>query len=146
MESKGDGEYRSLGRHISHLSMEIRRYLQRELDPYGIGPGQFHFLICLYHRDGISQEELTDLLMVDKATTTRAVSRLEKSGYITRDRDETDKRRYRVRLTEKAFDLRPTLKQILRNWTSGMLEGFDENEIGVLFEFLERLERNAEDL
>ena len=144
MNSDGDGSYRSLGRYISHLHMGINQYLHKELEPYGIGAGQFHFLICLYKRDGISQEELTERLTVDKATTTRAIGKLEKEGYVIREKDPSDRRKYRVWLTPKAIDLRPKVKRILKQWTSGILVGFDSDEREILFDFLERMEKNSE--
>ena len=137
---------RSFGRYISHAGMKARIYLQKELEPYGIGSGQYHFLLVLYQMDGCSQEELTQKVLVDKATTTRALSKLESLGYITRVRDPVDGRRYIVNLTEKGWELRPKIREVLDRWTSTILEGFTSHEKEQLLDLLERMELNSEGL
>jgi len=135
---------RSIGRSISHLHAHIRIYLQRELEQYEIGSGQYVYLLILYKMDGASQDELTDHLKVDKATTTRAMVKLVRAGYVRRSRDPSDKRRFNVHLTQKGMDFLPMLRNILDKWTEGLLKGFDEAEMDQLFNLLDRMEENAE--
>ncbi len=137
---------RSFGRYISHVGMKARVYLQKELEPYGIGSGQYHFLLVLFQMDGCSQEELTQKVLVDKATTTRALSKLESLGYIKRGRDPVDGRRYIVNLTQKGWELKPKIKEVLERWTSTILEGFTSHEKEQLLDLLERMEINSEGL
>ena len=77
-----------------------------ELEVYRIGSGQYDFLMVLYHKDGISQENLARMLKVSKATSTRAIQNLEKEGYVYRQRDKDDLRAYKVYLTEKGKEMR----------------------------------------
>jgi len=58
--------------------------------------------MALQNREGITQEELTSIVCVDKAATARAVRSLEEKGYLLRIQDEKDKRQNRVYPTEKA--------------------------------------------
>ncbi|RYD03588.1 hypothetical protein N752_19465 [Desulforamulus aquiferis] len=48
------------------LSLWSNLYQQRT-GAYGIGKGQFLFLIVLYERDGLLQEEIAQCLNIDKA-------------------------------------------------------------------------------
>ncbi len=46
-----------------------------------------------------SQRELAGTVQVEEQTMSRMLERLERSGYVERSRDETDRRRVQVRLT-----------------------------------------------
>lgn len=108
---------KSIGRYISILYRQAQSYIAGQMKPYDIGSGQYVFLLALYERDGISQEELSDQLMIDKGTTARALYKLEKAGYVIRQTDPEDRRAYNVFITDKARDVKPALYNILSSWT-----------------------------
>ena len=60
---------RSVGKYISILYRYAQSYIATHLKPLGIGSGQYMFLVALYKNDGYSQEQLSQSLMIDKATT-----------------------------------------------------------------------------
>jgi DNA-binding MarR family transcriptional regulator len=107
----------------SHLA-----YMAKELEEYGIGSGQFDFLMVLYRKDGISQENLAKILKVSKATSTRAIQSLEKEGYVYRQRDENDLRAYRVYLTEKGREMRDIILEKLIYFLDTLLSDFTPEE------------------
>ncbi|MFH1014244.1 MAG: MarR family transcriptional regulator [Thermoplasmatota archaeon] len=117
--------------------------MHNQLERYNIGSGQFHYLMLLYHKDGINQETLSEILKIDKATSARAIRKLEETGYITRKRDQQDKRAYKIYLTKKAQNLRPTIKNILQEWTKQLLQGITKEEEQHLLDLLERIAHNA---
>jgi len=117
--------------------------MQQQFHSYGIGSGQFHFLMYLYKKQGITQETLAEELQLDKGTCARAIQKLEDLGYVTRTRDQEDKRCYNIYLTKKAEHLKPTALKILKEWTNHLLNGFSDPEKDQLFSFLERLANNA---
>ena len=85
-----------MGKWISVLYRIGHSFFFDELfEKYGIGSGNFGYLMCLYREDGVLQDSLTKKLNVDKATTTRALIKLESLGYISRMSDPDDKRAYR---------------------------------------------------
>lgn len=136
-----------IGKSISYLY----RYEQifnwkKKLQPYGIGSGQFPFLMRLYREDGINQESLSDYLKIDKGTTTRAIQKLVDEDYVFRQRDEKDKRSYRVFLTEKGKKLEPDMKKIVSDWEDILFSGFNDsqrreikNSLGIMFENVSRI-------
>jgi DNA-binding MarR family transcriptional regulator len=142
----GSDNRRSIGRYITHIHMTSRSYLNREMEPMGIGSGQYYFLMVLYRMDGASQDKITERVMVDKATTTRAISKLETLGLVERRRDPSDRRKYIVSITKEGWDLRPRIREILNRWTESVLKGFETDERERLMDYLERLEINSEDL
>ena len=103
-----------IGKAISYLYRYGQIYIGKKIEPYGIGSGQFPFLMRLYREDGINQESLSDYLKIDKGTTARAIQKLVDEGYVFRQRDEKDRRSYRVFLTEKGKKLEPDMKNSFR--------------------------------
>ena len=97
-------------RYLALLHRFMIKQLERELAPLHLGPGSYLYLFGLYIRDGRKQQELADIVGVDKAAATRALSRLEHNGYIRRQNDDRDGRAIRVHLTPRGRKLRPRLE------------------------------------
>lgn len=133
----------SINRWISVLYRYGQININKQLEPYNIGSGQYIFLLSLYRKDGISQEEISDELKIDKATTAKAIKRLEKEGYIKRDIDLKDKRAYKVYLTQKALDVKPTVYNVLKNWSTILSKNFTEDEKNMVLNLLEKMAENA---
>lgn len=112
-------------------------------EKYGIGSGHFGYLMNLYREEGVSQDTLSRNLNVDKATTTRAVMKLESLGYIQRIPDPDDKRAYRVYLTERGRDIEPYVRKVLKNWAELITEGFNDEEKKIAYALLKRMAENA---
>lgn len=117
-----------IGKPISYLYRYEQIFIGKKIEPYGIGSGQFPFLMRLYHEDGINQESLSDYLKIDKGTTARAIQKLVDEGYVLRQRDEKDRRSYRIFLSEKAKKLEPDMKKIASEWEDILFSGFDDNQ------------------
>ncbi|AKB78271.1 Transcriptional regulator, MarR family [Methanosarcina horonobensis HB-1 = JCM 15518] len=113
---------------IAHIYRSHMAYMAKELEAYGIGSGQFDFLMVLYRKDGISQETLAKILKVSKATSTRAIQSLEKEGYVYRQKDENDLRAYRVYLTEKGKEIRGVVLEKLISFVDTLLSDFTSEE------------------
>lgn len=114
---------------IARLYRYAGRYFDREFGKYGFGSGTSAFLVTLYHQDGISQSRLSAILHTDKANTARAVSKLERLGYIERRHDEHDARMQILFITTKAKAIKEDVFSILRSWTEVITDGMaDETE------------------
>ena len=135
----------SIGKWTSILYRYSQIYIDKELKSYNIGPGQFPFLILLLNSNGITtQDRLSKCLNIDKATTTRALTKLEQAGYLTRKVNPKDKRARIVTVTEKAVKLKPILHQISERWTIKLTAGFSDWEKELIVTILEKLAGNAE--
>ncbi|MBM7662722.1 DNA-binding MarR family transcriptional regulator [Bacillus mesophilus] len=136
-------ENQSLGRWISVLYRYGHVYVSRELEPFGIGKGQFMFLLVLYHEDGLSQDEMARRLNIDKGTTARAIGKLEEEGYVFRKTSELDRRLNHVYLSIKANDFKTQFFTILDRWTDILSEGLTQEEVRMAFDLLEKMSQNA---
>ncbi len=134
---------RSIGKMVSVIHRYGHSYFDNEFSQLDIGHGPRNFLAAIYRREGMSQDELSENLQMDKTTTARAVKRLLETGYITRKRDQKDRRSYHIYLTEKGKELAPRIWETRARWTKVLSQGFTENEQELIYKFLSRAASNA---
>jgi MarR family transcriptional regulator, organic hydroperoxide resistance regulator len=75
----------------------------------GLHPGQDLLLSALWSEDGITQAELVTRLGIRSPTVSKALTRLERAGYVRREIDE--RRSRRVFLTTAGRALRQPVEQ-----------------------------------
>ncbi|WP_292467001.1 MarR family transcriptional regulator [Methanolobus sp.] len=134
------------GKFISYLHRYGQIYIDKKIEPYGIGSGQFSFLMRLYHEDGVNQEYLSNYLKMDKATTTRALKKLVDKGYVFKKIDEGDRRSYMIFLTDKGKKLEPDMKKIASEWEDILLSGFDKSQRKDIMNSLEMMFKNVSEI
>ncbi len=117
-----------LAKWVSILYRYSMIYANSFLKDYGMSGGQLPFFMNIVNNPGITQEELSKLLKIDKSTTTRAVKSLCSSGYVLRKSDESDKRVYRLYPTQKAKRVERVVLEKAKMWDAVLLKGFKENE------------------
>ena len=135
-------EHDSIGRRIACIHRQVLSYIDRELAEFGIGRATFHFFRLICAHDGIRQEELARLLSVDKATATRAVSKLESLGYAARERDPADGRAYLVRPTALAQKINPLITQTLKRLTEILSSNLSDEERRAVRKLLIKMDNN----
>ncbi|WP_031517853.1 MarR family winged helix-turn-helix transcriptional regulator [Desulfofalx alkaliphila] len=133
----------SLGKWISLLYRYGQIYVARELKQYKIGTGQFLFLVVLYKKDGLPQDQLARCLNIDKGTTARAISKLEEAGYVSRKQNQKDLRSNLVFLTQKAKDFQPRAYSIINRWSEVITHGMSPQEVDYALALLEKMAENA---
>ncbi|MDH4041477.1 MAG: MarR family transcriptional regulator [Gammaproteobacteria bacterium] len=126
-------------RYLALLHRQMMKQLERELAPLHLGPGRYLYLFSLYIRDGRKQQELADVIGVDKAAATRALSRLEQNGYIRRQSDKDDGRAVRVYLTPKGRKLRPLLEAAAAESIESMTGNLEAGERAELRRLLAKM-------
>lgn len=68
---------KSIGKLITYLSRCIQQELKNVVVPFDISVGEEPYYMALTKQDGLTQDELTKLVKVDKAATARMVKSLE---------------------------------------------------------------------
>lgn len=136
-------EHGSYGRLIACLYRQAQSHLERKLSPFGLGSGTFAYMIMLSYHDSMTQNEITRHLHIDKATTTRAIQKLQKQGYVNKVQDPSDQRAFIVSLTDEGKKLIPVVKEVLKEWTDILSKNFDESDRKVAYQLLQRMVENA---
>ena len=109
----------------------------------GITPDQFSILRWLSEDDpaGITQRRLTDLMASDPNTITSTLSRMEKSGLISRQAHERDRRAHRVKLLPAGRETFEKARAVATELQEQVLATLPQNRRA---RFLEELEAIAD--
>jgi len=135
--------YESLGKWISIIHRYSRNFVDKEFAEFDIKGGYLQFVHALYRHDGLSQDELSEALGMDKTTTARVIKELVELGYVAKKHDCHDKRFYRLSLTVKGKDIVPRLERTLKRWTEVLGTGFAQDERQLAITLLKKMADNA---
>jgi DNA-binding MarR family transcriptional regulator len=133
----------SITRCCWHITKCSQKFWNERCLPFGIGIGQVPLLSLLYRKEGLSQEEITRYLSIDKAATAKAVGKLLELGLIEREVDPEDARVRRISLTSTGRELKEPLAALEAEWDRVLTQGFAEAELGQLAQALARIRKNA---
>ncbi len=87
------------------------------------------FLMHINDNEGLSQKELTKLIRIDKATTTKAIKKLQEDGYVKTTCCCHDKRLHELYLTEKGKNIIPKLQKIIDAFYDTLFEGVSNEDL-----------------
>jgi DNA-binding MarR family transcriptional regulator len=76
-------------------------YMQAVGEPFELRPVEFTMLALINQNPGGSPAQLAKALAVTAPNVTMWIDRLEQQGWVVRERDETDKRALKLRLTTR---------------------------------------------
>lgn len=138
-------ETESISRYINQFYRQGIVFLGKEYKSYGIGAGQYQFLIYLYIRDGVTHEVLTEKIGVDKAAASRAISKLEEMGYVFKKQDSKDKRKYYIYLTDYAKEKRQEILSISKKWEYTLVNELSEEELENLYCIFRKMAKISEE-
>lgn len=105
--------------------------------------GQFIFLTRVCEQPGINLIDLSNMLKVDKTTTTKAVGKLAAEGYLTRRRGD-DRRMWHLYPTGKATAVYPQIIAEENRSVDICLDGFSQDEREGVGRLLARMRASLE--
>ena len=112
---------------------------QRQLRGAGLTGAQFDVLAQVGAREGCTQQELADSLLVTKGNVTQLLDRMEECGFLTRSQDGRAKR---VRLTREGRALRRRVLRAHEDYMAAQLAALTTDEQKTLARLLRTLERS----
>lgn len=101
----------------------------------GLNPTDLRCLDWLSER-GMSAGELGEATGLSSAATTTMLDRLERKGYVRRDRDTVDRRKVLVEMTPEGRELIGALYGPLAREGGRLLARFSDEELGMMRDFL----------
>ncbi|MBB6214215.1 DNA-binding MarR family transcriptional regulator [Anaerosolibacter carboniphilus] len=128
-----------IGRFVSILYRQSQVYFNYILKEFDITSAEYSLLLYLYRKDGITQDDLSAYLYIDKSAIARAVKSLEQKGYVIRDKDDADKRFNRVYLSDKAKIFEDEIRKRIWSWSEFLTEGLDEESVDMVLSVLEKM-------
>ena len=107
-----------------------------------VHPGQGPILGYLLHNGGGSQADIVRLMHVSAATVAVSVARLEKLGFVTRERNQANQRANVLLLTEKGRNAAIKMQQVMEEMGSAALKGFSAEECKTMEGYCSRIIQN----
>ena len=101
-----------VGYRIKLLGQLLTRKFQERLEPYGLTPFHWIVLCCLWEEDGLATCSIGEKLQQVGGTLTGVLDRMEERGLIHRERDDRDRRVWRIWLTDAGKELQTVLPPI----------------------------------
>ncbi|MBE8476457.1 MULTISPECIES: MarR family winged helix-turn-helix transcriptional regulator [Streptomyces] len=131
---------------ISHAIFRVARLHRmlagQVLREVGLHPAQELVMMQLWDRGRMRQTDLARHVGADAATMTRTIQRLEKAGYVRRERSTSDKRSVLVEPTAASLALRQQVEELWSRLEDYVTGGLTEVERSETLAVLEHLETN----
>ncbi|MEL6949626.1 MAG: MarR family transcriptional regulator [Pseudomonadota bacterium] len=100
---------------------------------------EWRVMAVIARTPGMSAAQVSEKTLMDKVAVSRAVARLLKSGRITREFADQDRRRSILHLSDEGRAVYDQVAPLAIRMEADLLEGFSEEEIETLNTLLERM-------
>jgi DNA-binding MarR family transcriptional regulator len=132
-------------RFVGTLSRAINSKADYNYKKFDLQKGQYMFITRICENPGINLANLSNILKVDQATTTKAVKKLIDIGYLNKQKDENDKRGYKLTPTKKALEVYEFIIEEEGKQLNISFKGFSEEEKKMADRLIERMSENIEE-
>ncbi len=124
---------------LTKLQQSVQQLFKAELLPYGITPGQYAVLQCLWDEDWQTPGHLSERLLLDSSSMTGILDRIEQKGLIERGAIPSDRRAVQVMLTDQGRQLKEPVIQVIKEANQKALASLQIEEANVLRELLGKI-------
>jgi DNA-binding MarR family transcriptional regulator len=119
---------RNFGFLLNDVARLMRTVYDRRVKSLGLTRSQWWVLNHLFRGDGVTQTELAETLEIEKPTLGRLLDRLEAKGWVRREDDATDRRAWRVYLTDEVGPAMRELRAVAAELRRDALAGLSASE------------------
>ena len=124
------------------LKQQSRRFFK----DYVVSESQFNVIMTLkYAEKPLSQQALSERLLVDKSNLTGLVDGLEKLGFVKRRNVPNDRRLYRLELTEKGTSFLDEVEPSYRKLVKKIMSVYSADDLKQITAYMVRLQEGLDD-
>lgn len=127
---------------IHDVAQLMRRHADKRARLHGMTRAQWAVLARLERQPGITQNDLAYATDVEPITVGRLVDRLEDGGFVQRSPDPSDRRIWRLSLTEKAKPILAEIATFRLELNRTMAESIDPETLAALTRGLKGMRAN----
>lgn len=131
-------------REIGMIARALDSISNIEFKEFDLTKGQYLYLVRICENPGIIQEQLVEMIKVDRSTATRAIQKLELNAFIEKKEDPINKKIKRLFPTVKGETVYPFIKKEHDYSNRVALGGFSKKEEDMTFDLLQRIRKNVE--
>ncbi len=134
-----------LMRRFSVIHRQSAMYLDRRLRAHRMTASQYTYILVICENPGISQEEISGRLKIDKGSVARAMKQFEETDYVVRRASPADRRQYEIRPTQRALTAYADIQKIAADSEERLTRGFTPIEREVLIAILDKVLANIDE-
>jgi DNA-binding MarR family transcriptional regulator len=131
----------TVANHLRPVLLRLGRELRKETEGAGVTSRQVTLLWLIRNHPGMSLRELAAEERISAPALSGHVDRLEKAGLIERVRDEEDRRRVGLALTEEGSRLLKRVRARRTTWLAERMRGLEPEELESIEAAIVALER-----
>jgi len=124
---------------LRRIIKSLQNYSQNVYSHFGITGPQLWVIKTIYQDGSLPLGELSKRMYLHPSTLTAAVDRLEKKGYVLRNRIEKDRRVINVQLTPKGNRLAKRAPKPIQGKMIYGLRKLEKDELSLIYRSVERL-------
>lgn len=128
---------------IHKTDLFLTNSIKTKLEPYNLAPEQNLIMMLLWEKDGLTQNQLVEMLDKDKTNIARMASNLEKKGFVKRCACPNDRRSVKLYLTENGKKLATTIIPIAEEFNEIVCKGISTQELLELERLLSKITQNV---
>lgn len=134
------GMHAILGYQLAQANIVTTRVFVEKIGKvFELRPVEFTILALVDGNPGVSARQLADALAVTPPNITMWIDKLEKRGYVERERSSTDRRAQHIRATTKGAALARKAVQLAIEGEQGALTALSPAERAMLVELLHKV-------
>jgi DNA-binding MarR family transcriptional regulator len=131
---------------MSRTRNKMLQFIEEQLRKNGLDdliPSHGNILTALYENDGtLTMKKIAETIGKDKSTITPLVNKLVELGYITKEKNQLDKRVTYIILTNKGKQMQEKFSNISNEVYRAAYKGFSAEEKEVFLRLLKQLNNN----
>lgn len=132
----------NLSKDLLRVSRKAHLCVGKIVEKYHLSLAEEPFFMAITFHDGATQEELTEVVGVDKAMTTRVIHSLVKKGLVKKIPDTEDRRCNRIYQTEKMKAITASVTKELHLLDQQFTAGIENDILDTFVQTLSVLEEN----
>ncbi|MBE6501998.1 MAG: winged helix-turn-helix transcriptional regulator [Methanobrevibacter thaueri] len=113
---------------IHNISLNQQKYMKSKFNELDLGH-DVRYIMFIYDNPDCSQEDLVNMFGLSKGNIAKSLKKLEDNGFIKRQVNPENRRKYMLNTTEKGKDLVPEYRKISREWEKEV--GITDNDIEI---------------
>lgn len=118
---------------------EVFLTFSESLSHFGITPGQYGVLACLWKNDTLTPKEIATILRVENSTISGVLDRMQKRGLIDRVLNPDNRRSIRVKATKEGLALKKPVQKKIEELNEQVLRNFSPKEREQMIVYLNRI-------
>ena len=135
---------RELGRCMIEMRNFLRQHIQYKIKEHKIDISfeMIEIMACLWNKDGINQQEISDIVIKDKSSMTYLVDNLVKRNMVTRKVDENDRRNNLIYITKEGRLLQMKLHPWIIEMYDKAAQGIQKTKISQAISLVKKMSEN----